>query len=107
MFTSEPPGKLLHEGMYVLVAQCIRLCYPWTVVCQASLSMGFSRPQYQSGLLFTSPGDLPEPGIEPVSPMSPVLQANSLPTEPLGKPCMKVRCILYKDPVFIHSIFYL
>ena len=50
----------------------------WTVVCQASLSMGFSRQEYWSGLPFPSPGDLPNPGIEPGSP---ALQADSLPTE--------------------------
>ena len=40
---------------------------PWTVVLQAPLSMGFSRQEYWSGLLFSLPGDLPRPGIEPVS----------------------------------------
>ena len=40
---------------------------PWTVACQAPLSMGFSRQEYWSGLPFTSPGDLPNPGIEPKS----------------------------------------
>ena len=40
---------------------------PWTVACQAPLSMGFSRQEYWSGLLFP-PGDLPSPGIEPASP---------------------------------------
>ena len=49
------------------------------VACQASLSMGFSRQEYLSGLPFPSPGDLPDPGIEP---MSPALQANSLASEP-------------------------
>ena len=51
---------------------------PWTVTCQAPLSMGFSRQEYWSGLPFPSPGDLPNPGIEP---RSPALQADSLPTE--------------------------
>ena len=49
---------------------------PWTVVCQAPLSMGFSRQDYWSGLPFPSTGDLPHPGIEP---KSPALQADSLP----------------------------
>ena len=40
---------------------------PWTVANQTPLSMGFSRQEYWSGLLFSSPGDLPDPGIEPVS----------------------------------------
>ena len=56
---------------------------PWTVVYQASLSVGFSRQDYWSGLPFPSPGDLPDPGIEP---RSPALQANALPSEPPGKP---------------------
>ena len=41
---------------------------PWTVVYQAPPSIGFSKQQYWSGLLFPSPGDLPNPGIEPGSP---------------------------------------
>ena len=41
---------------------------PWTVVYQDPLSMGFSRQEYWSGLPFPSPGDLPDPGIEPRSP---------------------------------------
>ena len=47
---------------------------PWTVAHQASLSMGFSRQEYWSGLPFSSPGDLPDPGIKP---RSPALQADS------------------------------
>ena len=56
---------------------------PWTVAHQASPSMGFSRQEYWSGLLFPSPGDLPDPGIEP---RSPTLQADALTSEPPGKP---------------------
>ena len=41
---------------------------PWTVACQAPLSMGFSIQEYWSGLPFPPPGDLPDPGIEPTSP---------------------------------------
>ena len=55
------------------------------VHCQAPLSMGFFRQEYWSGLPFPPSWDLPDPGIEPVS-MSPALQADSLPAEPLGKP---------------------
>ena len=54
----------------------------WTVVYQASLSMGFSGQEYWSALPFPSPGDLPDPGIEP---RSPALQADALPSEPLDK----------------------
>ena len=55
----------------------------WTVARQAPLSMGYFRQEYWSGLPFPSPGDLPNPGIEPGSP---ALQADSLLSEPLGKP---------------------
>ena len=61
-----------------LVAQsCLTLVALWTAACQAPLSMGFSRQKYWNGLSFPSPGDLPDPGIEPESPR---LQAHSLPT---------------------------
>ena len=63
---------------------------PWTlcdpldcIAHQAPLSLGFSRQEYWSGLPFPSPGDLPDPGIEP---RSPTLQANALSSEPPGKP---------------------
>jgi len=52
---------------------------PWTVAYQAPPSMGFSRQECWSGLPFPSPGDLPDPGIEPGSP---ILQADALPSEP-------------------------
>ena len=54
---------------------------PWTVAQQAPLSMGFSRQEYWSRLPFPSPGDLPDPGIEP---RSPTLQADTLTSEPPG-----------------------
>ena len=59
------------------------LVTPWTVAHQASLSMGFSRQEYQSGLPFPSPGDLPDPGIEP---SSPALAGGFFTTESPGKP---------------------
>ena len=57
----------------------------WTVTRRAPLSMEFSRQEYLSGLPFPTPGDLPDPRIEPVSPVSLALQADSLPTEPSGE----------------------
>ena len=54
----------------------------WTVAHQAPLPMGFSRQEYWSGLPFPSPGDLPDPGIEP---RSPALQVDALTSEPPGK----------------------
>ena len=55
----------------------------WTGACQALLSMEFSRQEYCSGLPFRSPGNLPNPGIEPGSP---ALQADSAPSDLTGKP---------------------
>ena len=62
---------------------CPTLCDPWTVAHQAPPSMGFSRQEYWIGLPFPSPGDLPDPGIEP---RSPTLQADALTSAPPGKP---------------------
>ena len=56
---------------------------PWTIACQAPLSMAFSRWEYWGGWPFPFPGDLPDSGTEPESP---ALQADSLPSEPLGSP---------------------
>ena len=66
------------------VAQsCPTLCDPVDCSLPASLSMGFSRQEYWSGLPFPSPVGLPDPGIEPVSP---ALEADALTFEPPGKP---------------------
>ena len=63
---------------------CVQLYVTlWTVACQNPPSMGFSRQEYWSGLPFPFPGDHPNPGTEP---WSPTLQADSLPSEPPGKP---------------------
>ena len=63
---------------------CVRLfATPWTVAYQAPQSMEFSRPEEWSGYPSPSPGDLPNPGIEP---RSLALQADSVPAEPPGKP---------------------
>ena len=60
---------------------------PWTVACQAPLSMGLSRQEYWSGLSFPSPGDLPNPGNEPMSLyISCTSRQVSLPLVPTGKP---------------------
>ena len=69
--------------MYVSVHQSLT---PGFVTCQASLSVEFFRQEYWSGLPFPLPEDLPDPGIELVSPVSPALWADSLPAEPSGKP---------------------
>ena len=72
---------------------CVLSCFsyvplfvtPWTVAHQAPVSMGFSRQEYWRGLPFPPPGDLPNPGTEPASAVSPVLAGGFFTTEPPGK----------------------
>ena len=71
----EPGGGLVAQS-------CPTLITPWTGAHEAPLSIGFSRQEYWSRLPFPSPGDLPDPWIEP---RSPLLQADSLLTELPGK----------------------
>ena len=73
-YLSEWVKLLSHVQLFVI---------PWTVAYQAPPSMEFSRQKYWSGLTFPSPGDLPDPGIEPSSPM---LQADALTSEEPRKP---------------------
>ena len=63
---------------------------PWTVIHQVPLCMGFHRQAYWSGLPFPSPGDLPNPGTEPASMVSPALQVDSLPLSHQGSPQQNV-----------------
>ena len=64
----------------------VQLCMtPWTVALQTPLSVGFSSQEHWSGLAFSSPGDIPDPGIKPTSPESPYL-AGGFTTGPPGKP---------------------
>ena len=65
---------------------CLTLCDPMDCSLPSSSVHGFFRQEYWSGLPFPPPEHLPDPGIKPVSPASPALQADSLPTEPPGKP---------------------
>ena len=61
---------------------------PWTMARQAPLSMGFPWQEYGNGLPFPPPGDLPDPGVEPKSPVSPALAGRFVTTEPPGNPCV-------------------
>ena len=60
-------------GANILISLCVLSCFSSVWACQAPLSMGFSRQEYYSGLPCPPPGDLPDPGIEPESLMSPAL----------------------------------
>ena len=82
----------MYVCMYVLIARsCPTLCDPMDYSPPGSSVMAFSRQEYWSGLPFPSPGNLPNPGIEPGSP---ALQADSLPSEPPGKPKNRGFCKL-------------
>ena len=72
---------------------------PWTVAHQAPLSMGFSRQEYWSGLPFPSPGDLLDPGIEP---MSPALAGRFFATEPPKKPASEQKGCLKTLSAYSH-----
>ena len=77
---------------------------PWTIACQAPLSMGFPRQEYWSRLPFPSPRDLSDPGIEPGSP---ALQADSLPTElRLGESLKMRQFNPMSDSEIIASIYF-
>ena len=78
----EEKQKATEKGKVKSLSRVRLFVTPWTVAYQAPLSMGFSRQECWSGLPFPSPGDLPDPGIEPGSP---ALQADALPSEPPGK----------------------
>ena len=69
---------------------------PWTAARQAPLSVGFSRQEYWSGLPFPSPGDLPNPGIKP---MSPALAGGFFTIEPPGKPSGHNSVDLLRDSI--------
>ena len=75
------PSPFSHVQLFVTL---------WTVACQAPLSTGFSRQEYWNGLSFPSPGDLPDAGIKP---RSPELQADSLLSEPPGKPIKMLQTV--------------
>ena len=82
-----------HYSVCVCVCVCARPCSvmsdslwpPWTVAHQVPLSIELSRKEHWSGLPFPSPGDLPDPGIEPASPVSLALVAGFFTTEPTEK----------------------
>ena len=85
----------------MLVAQsCLILCDPVNYNLPGSFVHGISRHEYLSGLPFPSPGDLPNPGIKP---QSPALQADSLPSEPPGKPHLTVLQLKILFFILIHE----
>ena len=79
---------------------------PYTVVHQAPPSMGFSRQEHWSGLPCPPPRNLPDPGIEPMFPVSPALQVDSLPLSHQGSPSTFTLLCNYHHP-HLQNIFHL
>ena len=82
----QTPGIYSSGGGVCSVVQGLTLCNPWIITCQAPLSMELSRQEYWSGLPFPPPDDLPNPGMKPASPESPILAGVLFTAEPPGKP---------------------
>ena len=76
----------------------------WTVAWQTSLSTGFSRQEYWSGLPCCLPGDLPHPWIKPESLISPVLASSPLPLVPPGKPLFSISSVQFSHSVVSNSL---
>ena len=89
---SAPSGVLMCQSRNLCMCllshfSCVRLCATlWTAACQAPLSMGFFWQEYQNGLLCPPPGDLPDPGIEPIFYIYQHWHMGSLPPAASGKP---------------------
>ena len=119
-YCSNHPMKYVSQNHYAIrlpFTQCMHACsvvqsvsnvaIPWFVALQAPLSMEFPRQEYWSGLPFPTPGDPPNPGIEPRSPVSPALQADFLPLYHLGSPTYTGLWVNYISIKPKEKIFYL
>ena len=94
-YSAGDPGSILGSGRSLekeMATHSSILVWkiPWTVAYRVPLPIGFSRQEYWSRLLFPSPGDLPDPRIEPGSP---ALQADTSPSEPPGKLINLIKCL--------------
>ena len=110
VITAQPPYQWItcisRAVQIVFACMCLVMsdsATPWTAACQAPVSMEFSRQEYWSGLPFPPPGDLPNPGIEPVSPTSPALAGRVFTTESLGKSATRHRRNLIKQGAFLSN----
>ena len=78
--------------MVAQLLSCLQLfTAPWTVAHQAPLPVELNKQEYWSRLPFPTPGGLPNPGIEPTSPVAPALQTDSLPLSHQGSPIQNTR----------------
>ena len=90
------------DGVGLVAKLCLTLAIPWTLARQAPLSMGFSMQEYWRGLPFPPPGDLPDPGIKPVSS---ALAGGFFPTEPPGKPLSPLTHRLTQGWCSLYSVY--
>ena len=107
---SSTPNQLTKSFFHILIcvpSMCVcsvaqscldSFATQWTVACQAPLNMEFPRQEYWSGLPFPPPGDLHNPGIEPVPLVPPALAGGFFTTEPLGKPLLLISSHYKKLP---------
>ena len=118
-----PPGSFVHGILQARILEWIAIPFsrildytlspiwllwtPWTVAHQASLSMGFPRWDYWRRLPCPLPGDLPDQGIKPTSPVSPALQADSLPLCYLGSLLRLRELLIYYCIYFFPSRSYI
>ena len=89
----------LSGGGGLVAKSCPILATPWTVAHQALLSMGFPRQEYWSELPFPSPGDLPDPGIKPMSLASPALAGGLFTTSQPGKTSDQITFLLTRKKI--------
>ena len=92
LFQSMPAVKVKTKSISISCSVMLDSAMPWAITHQAPLSMEFSRQEHWSGLPCSPPGDLPNPGIEPASPVS-CIAGGFFTIEPLGKPlCIQSIC---------------
>ena len=102
-------SDIYHCASYMPLLSCFShvqlFATQWTTNCQAPLSIEFTRQEYWGGLPCPAPGDLPKPGIELTSFMSPALAVGSLSLAPLGSPCLlyaSIHSSSYSHSIFMH-----
>ena len=113
--TLEKPRVVVCHGVFICFCPCVcvpscsvmSFATPRTAARQAPVSMGFSRQEYLNGLPFSTPGDIPDPGIQLESPASPALQADSLPLSHLGSSFPRQQYTYPQTLSFMYFLFFL
>ena len=104
--------QLRSSNLFAWQYACVLSCYvhvfaiPWSVAYQAPLSMGFSWQEILKWIVISSPGDLLDPGIKPMSPVSPALAGRFFTIEPPGNPLLCTNAMFIWQPFFLILIFW-